>query len=130
MNQKKFVPSLALVVAGLILMTMNLMAQDPVKLAPDKLNVILENDTVRVFEARLKPGEKLGMHSHPKNIAYFMSSFKLKSTFPDGRSVIIEKKAGDILWREPVRHAEENVGTTDLVVLVLEFKTFNTSENK
>lgn len=130
MNQKKVVPSLALVVAGLLLMAMNLMAQDPVKLAPDKLKVILENDTVRVFEARLKPGEKLGMHSHPKSIAYFMSSSKLKSTFPDGRSVIIEKKAGDILWREPVRHAEENVGTTDLVVLVLEFKTFNTSEKK
>ncbi|MBI3111818.1 MAG: cytoplasmic protein [Ignavibacteriales bacterium] len=130
MNRKKIAPSPALVVAGLLLLTMKLMAQDPVKLAPDKLNVILENDTVRVFEARLKPGEKLGMHSHPKSIAYFMSSFRLKSTFPDGRSVIIEKKPGDILWREPVRHSEENVGTTDLVVLVLEFKTFNPSEKK
>jgi quercetin dioxygenase-like cupin family protein len=109
---------------------MELVAQDPVKLAPDKLKVILENDTLRVFEARLKPGEKLGMHSHPKSIAYFMSEFKLKSTLPDGRSVIIEKKPGDILWREPVTHAEENIGTTDLVVLVIEFKTFEGTEKK
>lgn len=83
-----------------------------------------------MFEARLKPGEKLGTHSHPKSIAYFMSEFKLKSTFSDERSVIVEKKPGDILWREPVTHAEENVGTTDLIVLVIEFKTFKSKETK
>lgn len=118
------------VLSGLLWTARNLTAQDPVKLAPDRLKVILENDTLRVFEARLKPGEKLGMHSHPKSIAYFMSEFKLKSTFPDGRSVIIGKKPGDILWREPVTHAEENIGTTDLVVLVVEFKTFHGPKRK
>ncbi len=130
MNRKTKHILSGLLLSAFLLTPMELVAQDPVKLAPDKLKVILENDTLRVFEARLKPGEKLGMHSHPKSIAYFMSEFKLKSTLPDGRSVIIEKKPGDILWREPVTHAEENIGTTDLVVLVIEFKTFEGTEKK
>lgn len=107
-----------------------LQAQDPVKLAPNKLKVILENDTVRVFEARLQPGDKLPMHSHPKSIAYFMSDFKLKSTFPDGKFVEGEKRKGEIAWRDPIQHKEENVGTTEAVVLVVEFKNLKKNTNK
>lgn len=99
-----------------------LQAQDPVKLAPNKLKVILENDTVRVFEARLQPGDKLPMHSHLKSIAYFMNDSNLKTTFPNGKSVETERKKGEISWRDPIQHKEENVGTTEAIVLVVEFK--------
>ncbi|MBI3579447.1 MAG: cytoplasmic protein [Ignavibacteriales bacterium] len=99
-----------------------LQAQDPVKLAPNKLKVILENDTVRVFEARLQPGDKLPLHSHPKSIAYFMSDFKLKSTFPNGKFIEGDRKKGEIAWRDPMQHEEENTGMTEAYVLVIEFK--------
>ena len=42
-------------------------AQDPVKLSPHYYKVLLENDQVRVFEYRLKPGEKEPMHSQSNN---------------------------------------------------------------
>lgn len=107
-----------------------LQAQDPVNLAPNKLKVILENDTVRVFEARLQHGDKLPMHSHPKSIAYFMSDFKLKSTFANGKFVEGEKKKGEIAWRDPLQHGEENTGTTEAYVLVIEFKNMKKKGEK
>ena len=107
-----------------------LQAQDPVKLAPNKLKVILENDTVRVFEARLQPGDKLPMHSHPKSIAYFMSDFKLKSTSANGKVVEGEKKKGEIAWRDPMQHQEENTGRTEAYVLVIEFKNMKNKGEK
>ncbi len=40
------------------------MATDVVTVAPD-VKVLLENDSVRVLESTLKPGEVEGMHTHP-----------------------------------------------------------------
>ena len=97
-------------------------AQDPVKLAPDKCKVLLENDRVRVVDIRLKPGEKLGMHSHPAAVTYFLSDGKGKTSYPDGRINELEVKAGQTTWSEPVAHANENVGMTELHVLIVEMK--------
>jgi len=97
-------------------------AQDPVKVAPNIYKVLLENDRVRVLEFRLKPGEKDPMHSHPSMIVYFLSSFKLKFTLPDGKTTDAEGKPGGVLWSEAVTHAPENVGTTEAHVLVVELK--------
>jgi quercetin dioxygenase-like cupin family protein len=98
------------------------MTQDPVKLAPDKCKVLLENDRVRVLDIRLKPGEKLGMHSHPAAVTYFLNDGKGKTSYPDGRTNALEVKAGQTAWSEAVTHANENVGTTELRVLVVEMK--------
>jgi len=98
------------------------MAQDPVKLAPDKCKVLLENDRVRVVDIRLKPGEKLGMHSHPAAVTYFLSDGKGKTSYPDGKTNALEVKAGQTTWSESVTHANENVGATELRVLVVEMK--------
>lgn len=125
-----FICRTLLTVSFFICSIAQLQAQDPVQLAPKKLKVILENDTVRVFEARLQPGDKLPMHSHPKSIAYFMSDFKLKSTFANGKSVEGEKKKGEIAWRDPIQHEEENTGTTEAYVLVIEFKNMKKKGEK
>ena len=98
-------------------------AQDPVKLAPGQYKVLLENEQVRVFEYRLKPGEKEPTHSHPFGVVvYFFSNAKLRTTLPDGRSVEDSRKAGEAIWREPVTHAGENIGNTELPALVIEPK--------
>jgi len=98
------------------------MAQDPVKLAPDKCKVLLENERVRVVDFVLKPGEKLGMHSHPATVVYFLSAAKIKTVLPDGKASEAEVKAGDTRWSDAVTHANENVGTTTAHVLVVEMK--------
>src|SRR5215831_7971448 len=43
-------------------------------------------DHVRVLDFRVKPGEKVGMHSHrAASIAYYLTDAKVKYTDPDDR---------------------------------------------
>ncbi len=111
-----------LLIGFLCLATSTALAQDPVKVSPDTTKVLLENDRVRVLEFRVKSGEKVPMHSHPACVVYFLNDSKVKFTYPDGKTEEREGKAGEARWREPVTHAAENVGTTELHVLDIELK--------
>ena len=102
--------------------TQRVMTQDPVKVDPKYVKVLLENDRVRVLEFLLKPGEKEAVHSHPSCVVYFLSSFKTRFIYPAGDTTLVDRKAGEVFWREPVTHAGENVGTTDAHGLVIEVK--------
>jgi quercetin dioxygenase-like cupin family protein len=97
-------------------------AQDPATAAPQNYTVLFENDRVRVLEHRSRPGEKVPMHSHQAHLGYVLSAGKVKFTFPDGQTTEVDAKAGEVLWLDPVSHAAENVGTTELRVLVVELK--------
>ena len=96
--------------------------QDPVKLSPQYYAVRLENDRVRVLEYRLKPGEKEVMHSHPAYIVHFLTDATVRTTVPDGTKTDTTVKSDDIVWREPVSHATENIGRTDLHLIIVELK--------
>jgi quercetin dioxygenase-like cupin family protein len=98
------------------------LGQDPVKVSPETHKVLLENDRVRVVDVRIKPGEKVPMHSHPAQVFYRASNYKIRSTSPDGKTEEYEGKAGEAVWREPLSHAVENVGTTELHVVHIELK--------
>ena len=71
------------------------MAPDAVKVTPDKYRVPFENEKVRLLEYRDKPGAASAMHSHPAHLVYVFESGKRKFTFPDGKSVVADLKAGD-----------------------------------
>ncbi len=86
------------------------LAQDPVKVSPETHKVLLENDRVRVLDVRIKPAEKVPMHSHPANVTYTLSDFKIKFTYPDGKIEEREGKAGVARWNEAVTHTAENLG--------------------
>lgn len=98
------------------------LAQDVMKAAPETHQVLLENDHVRVLNVHIKAGEKVPMHSHPASVVYFLSDGKLKITFPDGKQVVREVKAGTSLWNDPVTHAVENVGTAEFLEIQIELK--------
>ena len=99
------------------------MAQnDAVKAAPDVYKVLLENDEVRVLEARLKQGAKSEMHSHPRNVAYFLNDSRAKFTFPDGKSENADLKRGQAMWYDAVSHSVENTGTEDVTAVLIELK--------
>ena len=95
---------------------------DAVKVAPDVYKVLLENDEVRVLEARLKQGAKSEMHSHPRNVAYFLNNSRAKFTFPDGKSENADLKRGQALWYDAVSHSVENTGTEDVTAVLIELK--------
>ena len=97
------------------------MAVDVVTVAPD-VKVLLENDSVRVLESKLKPGEVEGMHNHPEYIAYFLTPTTVEITTPDGKSVVKKPPAGKVLYGTGAEHQIKNVGNTLQRVLVIEIK--------
>lgn len=97
-------------------------AQDFAATNPTDVKVLIENDRVRVLEVLHKPGAKEPTHSHPAYVAVFLSGTRLKQTFPDGKTVEKDRKAGEAFFSEPVTHAVENIGTTDQHVIVIELK--------
>jgi quercetin dioxygenase-like cupin family protein len=98
-------------------------AQDVVKVSPETHKVLLENEHVRVLDVHAKPGEKVGMHSHPASTLYYLTDGKLKITYPDGRTEERTVKAGTSVWSEAVTHAVENVGANDFHEVHTELKS-------
>jgi len=97
-------------------------AQDSAKVAPKNVKVILENNQVRVLEVRIKPGEKVPMHSHPAHVTYTLSDVKGKYISSDGETTVGEAKPNTVFWSEAVTHASENLGTSEIHAVVVELK--------
>jgi quercetin dioxygenase-like cupin family protein len=88
----------------------------------ERLTVKFENDRVRVLELRLKPGEGEGFHYHPQYLLYAITNYRVKNTAADGTSKVFERKAGDLMWGEPITHKGENIGDTEVHALIVELK--------
>ena len=90
-------------------------AEDPLATDGDKYKLRIENDRVRVLEYHDKPGEKTNMHEHPDFVLYALGSFKRRLTFPDGKTIVREFKAGGChlhegtnpYWREHRRDGHQ-----------------------
>ena len=95
---------------------------DPVKTHPEYYTVRIDNEWVRVFEYRLKPGQKEPMHSHPHGFVYILGDARARVTLSDGSSSIVTDHAGDLAWRGPTTHASENVGDTEFHAIGVELK--------
>lgn len=97
-------------------------AQDAVTTDGDKYRVLLENERVRVLEYHDRPGEKTHQHRHPAFVLYAIEPFKRTITLPDGKVIVREFKAGEVLWSEAQTHIGENVGQTATHVIMVELK--------
>jgi len=94
-------------------------AQDVVRLAPDRVKVVFENDRVRVLRFTEPPHSKLAMHSHPAYVTVGFTKDYSKYTFPDGKTSNERTKAGEVSYSKPVTHAsEELAGTTSEAIMV------------
>ena len=116
-------PALTTAIAGIALLAgawAN--AQDVVQVGGDTHKVLLENAQVRVLAVKLKPGEKVPMHSHPASVSYVLTDGKLHITLADGKTVDKEPKAGAATWSDAVTHAVENVGSSDFTQVQIELK--------
>lgn len=97
-------------------------AQDPAVVNARTLKVTLDNARVRVMEATLKPGDKEQMHSHPSYIVYVMDGGKVRNHGADGTTSESTFTPGQTIYRDPVTHWSENIGTTTIRTLVVELK--------
>jgi quercetin dioxygenase-like cupin family protein len=97
-------------------------AQDPARVNAKTIQVKLENDRVRVLEARLRPGDKEQLHSHPAYVIYVVAGGKVRNHAADGRTTELAWAAGDTLYRDPLTHWAENIGTTTIHLVLVELK--------
>jgi len=82
-------------------------ANDAVAVDPDVHHVLLENDHVRVFDARAAKGRKSPMHSHPPFVFVSLGTARLGLTLADGKSVVLDTYPGQVIWMENAEHAWE-----------------------
>jgi quercetin dioxygenase-like cupin family protein len=97
-------------------------AQDPAVVNAKFVQVKVDNSRVRVLESVLQPGDKEQLHSHPAYIVYVVAGGKQRNHTADGKVTESELKTGDVLYREPLTHWTENIGTTPIHVILVELK--------
>ncbi len=97
-------------------------AQDPAVVNAKTIHVKLENGKVRVLEAVLQPGDKEQVHSHPSYVFYVIAGGRVRNHAADGTTTETELKAGDTIYRDPLTHWAENIGTTTIHLILVEVK--------
>lgn len=118
MFKAKLALSSALLLAGSGL----LLAQDPVKTEPQHYKVLLENASVRVLQVDYAAGTKSAMHQHPDNVVITLSAAKVRFTMPDKTTKDSELPSEGAMYAAAGTHAPNNIGTTAVKALVVEFK--------
>jgi quercetin dioxygenase-like cupin family protein len=97
---------------------------DALTASPEHFRLVLENETVRVLEYTLLPGQKDRPHTHPRRVAHVISGGTLRVGLADGTAIVVEEKAGTSVWSDPAPlHDTENIGTTPITILLVEVKT-------
>lgn len=82
-------------------------ANDVVAVDPDVHHVILENDQVRIFDARAAKGRKSPMHSHAPFVFVSLGTARMSLTLPDGKNAILDTYPGQVMWLENAEHSWE-----------------------
>ena len=95
---------------------------DPVKVASNVYKLVMENNRVRVFSVKFKPGDKAAMHDHPDHVVYVVNGSKIKMTSPGKKAAEMELKAGQAIFLEAQPHEVVNIGKTNLDLIVVELK--------
>jgi quercetin dioxygenase-like cupin family protein len=127
-REKGFLVGMRLIISAVIasvafiVSTTCVSAQDPAAVNKT-VKVKFENDKVRVLEAELPPGVKEQMHSHPAYVIYVLAGGKVRNHAADGKTTEAELKTGEVLYREPLTHAAENIGNTTMHFILVELKT-------
>lgn len=108
----------------------SLHAQDVAVVNPRTIRVKLDNEHVRVMEATIAPGVKENQHSHPTSIVYVIAGGKVRTHLPNGTTSEATYTAGQTVYRDPVTHWAENIGTTTIRLLVVELKASGSSSSQ
>jgi quercetin dioxygenase-like cupin family protein len=98
-------------------------AQDPAVVNSKTIHVRFENNRVRVLEAMLPPGTKEQVHSHPAYVIYVLEGGRYRNYAADGKVTEGTFQAGDVVYRDPLTHAAENIGDKPMHLILVELKS-------
>ena len=97
--------------------------------APDFHRLILENEHVRVLDVLIPPGRFVPVHTHCwPGVQHILSHSDFIRRDAGGNIQLDTRQLSEpipsIVWSEPMSpHSVENIGTTNLHVLVVEVKS-------
>ena len=98
-------------------------AQDPAVVNSKTIRVRFENDRIRVLEAILPPGTKEQVHSHPAYVIYVLAGGRYRNYAADGKVTEGTFQTGDVIYRDPLTHAAENIGDKPMHFILVELKS-------
>ena len=96
-----------------------------VTIAQEKVEIkeLFENDKVRVYESRLKPGVEGPSVERPFRVVRALTEGTIQRIYPDGKTETVQWKAGEVSARGPDKaYAVKNIGNSDFVVYVVQPK--------
>lgn len=96
--------------------------QDPAVVNAKTIRIRFENDRVRVLEATIPPGLKEQVHSHPAYVIYVSDGGKYRNYAADGKVTEGAFQDGEVIYREPLTHAAENIGDKPIHLILVELK--------
>jgi quercetin dioxygenase-like cupin family protein len=96
---------------------------DAMAAAPARYSIVSENSAVRILKINYGPGDKSPAHRHPDAIVVALTDTNTRFTLPDGttRDAVLTRDTANYMSAET--HAPENVGTTPMEAVLVEFKT-------
>ena len=95
---------------------------DPVVIDPKYHTVVLDNRYVRAIRTVLEPGIKSPLHEHPHYVVVYITELHTTMKLGDGREVDNPRHAGDIGWRDYMKHETLNIGKQTAVEIQVELK--------
>jgi hypothetical protein len=104
-----YTPLAALLLVALPTISLAQTPDDAVSVDPVVHNVILENEFIRVFDARAAKGTKSPLHTHPPMVLVSLGKARLRMTQPDGKTTSFDLNPGQAMWVEDARHSWELV---------------------
>ena len=85
--------------------------------------VVFENDVVRMLEATFHPGDRIARHRHPDQVSYVVTGGRLRIAMNDLPARDVDVEDGEALPFFALEHTVENIGKTDVKVVVLEIRS-------
>ncbi|HEY4283670.1 MAG TPA: cupin domain-containing protein [Chthoniobacterales bacterium] len=109
-------------IIAIVWSAMSVCGQDPAIVNSSTIRVKFENERVRVLEATLPPGVKEQVHSHPAYVIYVVEGGRYRNYAPDGKITEGTFNTGDVIYRDPLTHAAQNIGDKPMHLILVELK--------
>ena len=94
----------------------------PVRIPPEKNELLYDGEAFFVFEERLPPGETRARHSHSQRVVIVLNDTKLQQ-WPDGQPEVFRTEVPDeVKFNQPVTHVVKTIGDKPLRNIVIELK--------
>lgn len=77
---------------------------DAVSVDPTVHRVILENEHLRIFDARAALGTKSPMHTHPPMVLISLGKSRFRMSLPDGQTTLFDLNPGEVHWIVGAHH--------------------------